>query len=180
MHKLYMTMIACAGLVIGSLAGADLALAKDESKGPSGQDKQQEKQQDKGDKDQKKKAQKGSHKKAKDLLGAKLKQDGKHNVGKAGKHDVKADVKKGKVVDMTAGDLPAHRVKTKQKMAGVDGGLIRLASNGPMQIAQGYDDWYYGFCFDDGYDYYCYWYTADEVYYEDYAWDDYDPNDPYW
>ena len=54
------------------------------------------------------------------LLGAKLKQNGKHAVGKLANRDVTVDVKNGKVAAMQAGDLPMKRVKTKQKMAMID------------------------------------------------------------
>ncbi len=162
MNRIFVALLACAALLIA----ADHALAKPPS------DK------DKGAVTQEKKA-KHSHKQknGKDLLGAKLKQDGKHNVGKLGKHDVVAEVKKGKVSKMAAGDLPVKHVKTKQKMTWLFDRPVRLASLGALQLAQysDYDDYYYGFCFDDGYDYVCYWYSYDEVYYDEYEWDDYDP-----
>ncbi len=46
-----------------------------------------------------------------------------------------------------------------------------------MQLAQysDYGDYYYGFCFDDGYDYVCYWYPYEDIYYDEYQWEDYDP-----
>jgi hypothetical protein len=56
------------------------------------------------------------------------------------------------------------------------GGLMLASWGGQLQLAQ-YDTYYYGYCFDDGYDYDCYWYPAEDVDYQDYTWDDYDP---YW
>jgi hypothetical protein len=109
------------------------------------------------------------------LLGAKLKQNGKHAVGKFKGRDVMAEVRGGKVAAMTAGDLQPKRVRTKTKMAD-SGGLILAAWGGAVQLAQ-YDSYYYGYCFDDGYDLDCYWYPAEDVDYVDYTWDDYDP---YW
>src|SRR6266446_9387443 len=55
---------------------------------------------------------KGPHKhiNAHNSLGAKLKQNGKHEVGKAGKETVSADVNNGKVVNMSAGGLTAKNV----------------------------------------------------------------------
>ena len=109
------------------------------------------------------------------MLGAKLKQDGKHAVGKLKDKTVTAEVKGGKVVGMDAGGLPMKRVKTKQKMAAFDdGGIIRAAFVPGVQLAQ-YEEYYYGYCFDDGYDYECYWYPAEDVDYQDYTWEDYDP-----
>ena len=76
---------------------------------------------------------------------------------------------------MAAGDLPLKRVKTKMKMAaGEGGGIIQAAWGGTFQLAQ-FADYYYGYCFDDGVDYTCYWYPAEDVAYADYTWDDYDP-----
>jgi hypothetical protein len=110
------------------------------------------------------------------MLGAKLKQDGKHAVGKFKNRDVTAEVRHGKVVAMAAGDIRAKRVRTKTKMAD-SGGLLLAAWHGDgFQLAQ-YDTYYYGYCFDDGYDFDCYWYPAEDVDYQDYTWDDYDP---YW
>ena len=108
------------------------------------------------------------------LLGAKLKQDGKHAVGKFKDKDVVAEVKGGKVHNMTAGDLQPKRVRSKTKMAAADGAFILAAWNGRVQLAQ-YETYYYGYCFDDGYDFDCYWYPAEDVDYQDYTWEDYDP-----
>ena len=112
------------------------------------------------------------------LLGAKLKQDGKHVVGKFKNRDVAAQVKGGKIVTMTAGDLSAKRVRSKTKMAYNEAGAVLPAAwtGAGLQLAQ-YGTYWYGYCFDDGYTFDCYWYPAEDVYYEDYYWDDYDP---YW
>ena len=95
-------------------------------------------------------------------LGGKLKQNGKHEVGKAGKETVVAEVNNGKVVNMSAGSLPAKKVKTKRKMAGLEFDKIRLAANGDVQFAQ-VDVYYYGYGFDTGTEEYYYWYPADDV-----------------
>ena len=108
-----------------------------------------------------------------DLLGAKLKQDGKHEVGKMGNRSVNAEVKGGKVANMTAGELSAKRVRTKMKMASIDDRIVPIAWGG-VQLVQ-YADYYYGYCFDDGVDYNCYWYPASDVDYVDYTWNEYDP-----
>ena len=111
------------------------------------------------------------HANGKSALGEKIKQNGKHAVGKFKNRTVTADVQNGKVRSMAADDLAAKRVKTHKKMAAAGG--VSLASNDLLHFVQ-YDDWYYGYCFDDGYDLECYWYPEDEVYYEDYAWEEYD------
>lgn len=110
-----------------------------------------------------------------DLLGANIKRDGKHALGKLHDQTVTAEVTAGKVANMTAGNLTVKRVKSPTKMA--DGGatLIRVAYGGSLQLAQ-YDTSYYGYCFDDGYGgYTCYWYPASDVYVGDYTWVPYDP-----
>jgi hypothetical protein len=103
-------------------------------------------------------------------LGAKLSQDGKHEVGKAGKNSVSAEVKNKKVVNMSAGSLPVRKVKSNKKMAAMDG--VKLAANGEFKVAQ--TDVYYAYCFDDGLDEYCYWYPASDVVVTD-GWVEYSP-----
>ena len=107
---------------------------------------------------------KGPHKhlNAHDLLGPKLKQNGKHQMGKAGKETVTADVKDGKVVNMNAGNLPVKKVKSKKKMAGLEARNIKLAANGDIQLAQ-LDVYYYGYGFDTGVEEVYYWYPAEDL-----------------
>ena len=101
------------------------------------------------------------HNNGHNLLGAKLNQDGKHEVGKIKNNSVTAEVKGKKVTNMSAGNLPVQKVKSNQKMAGGQVNKIRLAVNGEVQIAQ--VDVYYGYCITDGIDKYCYWYPASDV-----------------
>jgi len=164
MSRLWITILACAGLAMASTS-----TAAPPDKG--GKDKTEQKAQ--GGNAGKAKH-KHAHASGKQLLGAKLKHDGKHAVGKFANRTVTAEVKGGKVKNMSAGDLPVKRVKTKTKMAFEDGGIIRASWSGSFQLAQ-YEPYYYGYCFDDGYEFYCYWYPQEEVDYEDYFWEDYDP-----
>ena len=92
-------------------------------------------------------------------LGAKINQDGKHQIGTAGKSPVVAEVKGRKVVNMSAGNLPVRKVKSNKKMARMDN--TKLAANGEFKVAQA--DVYYAYCFNDGLDEYCYWYPASDV-----------------
>ena len=92
----------------------------------------------------------------------KLKQNGKHAVGKAGKETVTAEVNNGKVVNMSAGSLPVKKVKSKKKMAGLIPGNLQVAANGNIQLAQ-VDVWYYGYGFDTGEEEVYYWYPAEYV-----------------
>ena len=94
------------------------------------------------------------------LLGAALKHDGKHALGKLQGHDVTADVTGGKVTNMSAGDLPVKHFKSNQKMAAGETGFMQAAFS--LTPAQ-YTDVYYSYCFDDGYTLTCYWYPASDV-----------------
>jgi hypothetical protein len=96
------------------------------------------------------------------LLGAGLKHDGKHGLGKLGGRDVTADVKGGKVTAMSAGDLPVKHFKSDKKMALGGGGFMPVAFNPLLTPAQ-YDQVYYAYCFDDGVTLTCYWYPASDV-----------------
>src|SRR5262249_37388707 len=51
------------------------------------------------------------------LLGAKLNQNGKHEISKIGNNAVTAEVSNKKVAGMSAGNLPAKKVKSNKKMA---------------------------------------------------------------
>ena len=119
------------------------------------------------------------HKSGHQLIGAKLKQNGKHQIDKAGNATVTAEVNNGKVVGMTAtdpqkGNLPVRKLKSKKKMAAIDPGIVRVAATGDTpELAQD-TGVYYAWCFDDGVDLWCYWYPADVVV-VDSSWSDYGP-----
>jgi len=102
------------------------------------------------------------HSNGHNLLGAKFNQNGKHEIGKIGNNAVTAEVNNKKVVNMSAGNLPARKVKSNKKMAGVELGELKIAANGTIQLAQVIDV-SYGYCFDSGLDEYCYWYPASDV-----------------
>jgi hypothetical protein len=102
------------------------------------------------------------------LLGAKIKQNGKHKIQTAGKADVFAEVSNGKVVGVSAAGMQVKKVKTRQKLAEMPG--LILAG---MQVAQT-DVYYYGYwVYDPVADYY-YWFTSDVVI-VDTTWVDYVP-----
>jgi hypothetical protein len=102
------------------------------------------------------------HSNGHNLLGAKLNQNGRHEIGKIGNNAVAAEVSNKKVVNMSAGNLPASKVKSNKRMAGVELGALKMAANGEIQLAQVIDV-SYGYCFDVGLDEYCYWYPASDV-----------------
>ena len=113
------------------------------------------------------------HRNAHELLGERIRHEGRHEIEKIKGRSVVAEVRHGKVEKMDAEDLPMKRVKEHRKMAGVEGAFLRVALS-PIQLAQ-YDPTYYGYCFDDGVGYNCYWYPAEDVNYQDYTWEPYDP-----
>ena len=102
------------------------------------------------------------------LLGAKIKQNGKHKIHTAGKADVFAEVSNGKVVGISAAGMQVKKVKTRQKLAESSG--VILAG---MQLVQA-DVYYYGYwVYDPVADYY-YWFTSDVVVVDN-TWVDYVP-----
>lgn len=102
------------------------------------------------------------HNNGHNLLGAKINQNGKHEVAKINTTGVVAEVSNKKVVGMSAGTLPVRKVKSNKKMAEAGAGGIQIAANGDVRLAQMVDT-YYGYCFDTGLDVYCYWYPAADV-----------------
>ena len=71
-----------------------------------------------------------------DLLGAKINQNGKHDLHKIGNNTVIAEVNNKKVVNMSAGNLPVRKVKSNKKLADRGFGNIRIAANSNTQFAQ--------------------------------------------
>jgi hypothetical protein len=177
MNKILVGLLGCASLTIATVA------AGEPGKGPKGegQPKQQQQHDGKGSGSAGRAKHQHHAKNGRALLGAKLKQDGKHAVGRFKNREVVAEVKGGKVHAMKAGDLEAKRVRTKTKMVLENGRFINPLWDGGslLRLAQygGGEDYYYGYCFDDGYEYECYWYPAEDVDYQDYSWEEYDP---YW
>lgn len=100
------------------------------------------------------------------LLGAKIKQNGKHKIHTAGKADVFAEVSNGKVVGISAAGMQVKKVKTRQKLAESSG--VILAG---MQLAQA-EVYYYGYWVYDSVGDYYYWFTSDVVI-VDTTWTDY-------
>lgn len=94
------------------------------------------------------------------LIGDKINRNGKHIIGKAGRHDVVAEVASKKVVNMAAGDLPVRKVKSSRRMSGRDSLIFPVVASAETQFAQVVAEIWYAFCFDDGLDEYCYWYPA--------------------
>src|SRR5258708_36181788 len=89
------------------------------------------------------------HSNGHNLVAAKLNQNGKHEIGKIGNNPVTAEVNNKKVVNISAGNLPARKVKSNNKMAGVELGDLKIAANGTIQLAH-VTDVSYGYSTDAG------------------------------
>jgi hypothetical protein len=128
------------------------------------------------------KGHKQNHVNGHNLLGEKIHQDGKHDIGKVSGRTVSAEVKGGKVVNMTVGDLKVTKVKSNKKMANAEAGFLRAAYVPGVQLAQYQETttyYDYGYCVDDGYETTCYWYPPSDVYTSSSDWVDYSTYSPY-
>lgn len=127
---------------------------------------------DREDKPHKEKAHKQhKHKNGKDLLGDRIKTNGKHKLETHGKHTAFADVKDGKVAgvsvtDDKGGSVPVKKYKTSKKMAGLEtsgGGLQPV--NLMLAQAQYMGTTYIGYSYIDEWgDEVIYWYPYDIIY----------------
>ena len=138
-----------AALGVSALAGGAMAAGKDDDK---------EKGKGKG---------KAKHNNGKQLLGDKIKTNGKHVVETNGPHTVSVDVKDGKIAGMQVkhskkGELPVTKYKTKTKMASAD--TLQFASMQRVQL-QDLGIVYIGYSYYDEYGYeVIYWYPYDMIY----------------
>jgi len=148
-RRLFTAGVAILGM--SALAGSALAAGKDD-------DKEKGKGKGKG---------KAKHKNGKQLLGDKIKKNGKHALETVGPHSVFVDVKDGKIAGMQVkhskkGELPVTKYKTKTKMASA--GVMQFASMQHVQL-QDLGTVYIGFSYFDEYGYEeIYWYPYDMIY----------------
>ena len=112
------------------------------------------------------KAKQGNHHNGKDMLGEKVKTNGRHVVDKKGDYTAAVDVQNGKVAGMKVthakkGDVPVTKYKTSKKMAQADG----LESGGFVQVQLQYiGTTYIGYAYIDDYGYEeIYWYPYDMI-----------------
>lgn len=110
---------------------------------------------------------KAKHKNGKQLLGDKIKKNGKHALETVGPNSVSVDVKDGKIAGMQVkhskkGALPVTKYKTKTKMASAD--VLQFASMQQVQL-QDLGTVYIGFAYYDDYGYEeIYWYPYAMIY----------------
>jgi|KBSSwiStaDraftv2_1062776.scaffolds.fasta_scaffold00033_22 hypothetical protein len=131
-------------------------------------EKQQEKQEQKAEREERKAVKKQEHKNGKNLLGEKIKKNGRHVLDKKGNYESEVDVKDGKVAGFHVkhaqkGAVPVTKYKTKKKMA-----MRSSSSNGVVfaSMQQEYiDTVWIGFAYVDEYGYEeIYWFPYDMVY----------------
>lgn len=154
------TLFAVVGLA--AIGGSALAQPKDKDR--------KEQSETKGKKDVKEqKVKEHKHYNGKDLVGDKIKKDGKHQFHQNGKHTAFVDVKGGKIAGVTVthaekGNVPVKKYKTTKKMAGASASgiqpvslvLAQAQSLGTTWIGYSYiDDWGYETI---------YWFEYDMIY----------------
>jgi hypothetical protein len=154
------TLFAVVGLV--AIDGAALAQPKDK-----GQMEQSDGKGKKEGKEQKVKEHK--HHNGKDLVGDKIKKDGKHEFHKNGKNTAFVDVKGGKVAGVSVtnadkGEVPVKKYKTTKKMAEAPASGIQPVSLLLAQAQYLGTTWIgYAYIDDFGYEV-IYWFPYDMIY----------------
>jgi hypothetical protein len=109
------------------------------------------------------------HHDATKLVGAKLKQDGHHDIDHKGKYTTSVDVKGGKITAVHVkhserGDIPVKKYKTHTKMALVDSAHLIYASFRLAQL-QDLGEEYIGYSYIDDYgNEEIYWFPVEEIY----------------
>ena len=111
-----------------------------------------------------KKVKKHNHHSGHEMVSAKLKTDGTHQIHKNGKHTVSATVKGGKIASIhvkhdTKGDVAVKKYKSKKKMASLDG---RPSETQPADTDLGTVWIGYAFIDEDGNEEY-YWFPYEEI-----------------
>lgn len=158
-RRLFTTSAALLG--ISAFVGGASASDKGHGKGKD-KDKDKDNDIDKG-----KGKGKANHKNGKQLLGEKLKKNGKHVLEKKGANTASVEVKDGKIMGVkvkhdTKGDVAVIKYKTSKKMAHVEG--LQLASLRLVQ-AESLGMVYIGYAYIDEYGYEeIYWFPYEMIY----------------
>ena len=146
-HFLLTTLGAALGLAYGELVVA-----------------QKDKEKDKGQGKQKH----HNHHDGKQLVGDKIKNDGRHEINKKGAYTAAVDVKNGKIAGMhvkhdTKGEVPVKKYKTNKDMSKETGGSMKKTAFIPVQ-AQYLGTTYIGYSYvDDFGDEEIYWFPYDMI-----------------
>jgi hypothetical protein len=147
--------LACAIAAI-SIHGAGNAQPKEKGggKGPEGKEK---------------KAKQHKHQNGKDLLGDKIKKNGRHELQRHGKHTASVDVQDGKIRGVSVkhdekGEVPVKKYKTNKKMADATAGGVMPVSLLLVQ-AQSLGTTWIGYSYIDDYgDEVIYWFPYEMIY----------------
>jgi flagellar hook assembly protein FlgD len=139
-------LLAIATSALGLAAGAPLVLGQPKDKGKD----RQEQADTKGKADKDKKAKKQTHQNGKQLVGDKIKKNGRHELHKHGKNTAYVDVQDGKIRGVSVkhsekGDVPVTKYKTSEGEAAVRPVslmLVQAQSLGTIYIGYSYIDEY--------------------------------------
>jgi hypothetical protein len=107
---------------------------------------------------------KAKHKNGKDLIGDKIKSNGRHKISQDGPHEISVDVKDGKIAAFHAkhdkkGELPIKKYKTSKKLASLD-----APARSPIVTVQYLGTTYIGYAYYDEFgDETIYWYPYDMI-----------------
>ena len=122
----------------------------------------------KGHEGKEKKAKQHKHQNGKDLLGDKIKKNGRHQLERHGKHTASVDVQDGKIRGVSVkhdekGEVPVKKYKTSKKMADASSGGLQRASFVLAQ-AQSLGTTWIGYAYIDDYgDEIIYWFEYELI-----------------
>jgi hypothetical protein len=157
-----------AAFALAATGGFALAQPKDKDRGGGGKDRQE--QRDKGGPgDKEKKPKKAKHQNGKNLVGDKVKKNGKHKFHEHGKHAAYVDVQDGKIRGVNVkhaekGDVPVKKYKTNKQMADASSGGV-MPVNLILAQATYLGTTWIGYAYiDDWGDEVIYWFPYDMIY----------------
>jgi len=159
-------------IAAASLVAVDGAIAqpkdKDQKEQKGGGKPQKDQKEQKDQKDQKdKKPKKAKHENGKNMVGEKIKQNGKHKFHEHGKHTAYVDVKDGKIMAVNVkhaekGDVPVKKYKTNKQMASAATSGIQPVS---LMLTQYIGTTWIGYAYiDDWGEEVIYWFPYDMIY----------------
>ena len=160
--RFLVTLFALAGLA--AVDGSALAQPKDKDK-----DKERKEQGDSKAKGKEQKVKKAKHQNGKDLVGDKIKKNGKHAFHQHGKHAASVDVKDGKIAGVSVkhadkGDVPVRKYKSTKKMAEAQADGMQRVSLTLAQLQYLGTTWVGYAYYDDYGDEVIYWFPYDMIY----------------
>jgi hypothetical protein len=158
-------LLAIASTALGLATGAPLVLAQPKDKG---KDRQEQPNKGQANKEEKK-AKKQTHENGKQLVGDKIKKNGRHELHKHGKNTAYVDVQDGKIRGVSVkhsekGDVPVKKYKTTKKMVDAGDAAIRPV-NLILAQAQSLGTTYIGYSYIDEYgEEVIYWFPYEMIY----------------